>query len=366
MISFSSGWAMHAPALEALVASVYDPKAIQSARPQRAERGQRLGIRDGVGILYVQGTLTKRDSIFTTLFGGTTYETLRRDLQAAIDDPAIDAIALDVDSPGGEVAGCDELATAIYEARKKKPTAAYISGMGCSAAYWLTSAAERVVVSEAAMLGSIGVAVSYQNSTSADEKRGIRTVNFVSSQSPNKGHVPEKIQRMVDTLADVFVAHVAKHRGVSAQTVIEKFGKGGIEVGAKAVKAGMADAVGSFEGMLADLRRRPTPINVKPLSLASNALPMAPRFAAVTDSYVPSAQEQAKADAAEKARRTEAERIRLIFNSEAGQALPERAAYFAYETKMPAADAIEALKSEVIAASWKRATDFINDSRSWK
>ena len=360
MISFSSGWAMHTPALEALVASVTDPKALQSARPQRAERGERVGIRHGVGILPIQGTLTKRVSIFS----GATYETLRRDLQAALDNPKIHAIALDVDSPGGEVAGCDELATAIFDARKKKPTAAYISGMGCSAAYWLASAAERVVVSEAAMLGSIGVAVSYQNSTAADEKRGVRTVSFVSSQSPNKGHVPEKIQRMVDTLADVFVAHVAKHRGVSTQTVVEKFGKGGIEVGAKAVKAGMADAVGNFEGMLADLRRRPTPINVKPLSLASSAMLAVPRFAAVTDTYVPSAQEQAKADAAEKARQAEAERIRLIFNSDAGQALPERAAYFAYETKTPAAEAIEALKSEVIAAGWKKAAEFVNYMRS--
>ncbi len=355
---------MYAPALEALVASVTNPKALQSARPQRAERGQRLGIRDGVGILSIQGTLTKRDTIFTTIFGGTTYETLRRDLQAAIDDPKIHAIALDVDSPGGEVAGCDELAVAIYEARKKKPTAAYISGMGCSAAYWLASAAERVVVSEAAMLGSIGVAVNYQDTSAADEKRGVRTLNFVSSQSPNKGHVPEKIQRMVDSLADVFVAHVANHRGVTTQTVVEKFGKGGIEVGTKAVKAGMADAVGSFEGMLADLRRRPTPINVKPLSLASNALPVAPRFAAVTDSYVPSAQEQAKADAAEKARRAEAERIHFIFNSEAGLKLPDRAAFYAFETKKSAAEAIEAIKSEEIAAGWRKAMQLIQETRS--
>jgi ClpP class serine protease len=54
---------------------------------------------------------------------------------------------VNIDSPGGEVNGANELAQAIYDARGKKPIVAYVGGAGASAAYWVASAADRVVAS---------------------------------------------------------------------------------------------------------------------------------------------------------------------------------------------------------------------------
>ena len=97
------------------------PEALEGYRAQAAQRGERLSVRDGVGILRVEGPLFKRANILTEFCGATSYEVLRRDLQSALDNPDIKSILLAVDSPGGEANGCDELATAIYQARGVKP-----------------------------------------------------------------------------------------------------------------------------------------------------------------------------------------------------------------------------------------------------
>jgi len=81
----------------------------------------------------------------------------------------------------------------------------------------------------------------------------VKTHEIVSSVSPNKRPDPAtdvgrgQIQALVDELAGIFVGAVARNRGVTAEDVVQKFGRGGLLVGSSAVKAGMADSVGSFE-----------------------------------------------------------------------------------------------------------------------
>lgn len=264
-MAMSSPWAMLPEAVENLLtiaAREHDPQALEAYRAQRADRGERLGIRDNVAILNIEGPLFKRANLFVSFSGATSYEIVRRDLQAALDDKAVDAIILNIDSPGGEANGCDELASAIYAARDKKPITAYVSGMACSGAYWLAAATGRIVVSDAAVLGSIGVVYGVTDRKKADERNGISRVDFVSSQSPGKrpDHGTDdgkaRLQKFVDDLGDVFVSAVAKYRGVSKATVISEFGQGGVEVGANAVKRKMADQVGQFEATLSALSAR--------------------------------------------------------------------------------------------------------------
>jgi len=238
------------------------PEALEAYRSQRAPRGERMRMRDGVAILDVVGPMFKGANLMTELSGATSYDMLRRDLQAALDDPGISGIILSVDSPGGEAHGADQLAQAIYAARGPKPIWAYVGGMGCSAAYWIASAADRIVVSDLGTVGSIGAVISITDRRKADEARGVSRVEFVSSQSPGKR--PDvttdagraRVQKFVDDIGAVFVAAVAKHRGVSVQAVISKFGAGGVEIGANAVRAGMADEVGQFEAVLQQLAAR--------------------------------------------------------------------------------------------------------------
>ncbi|RWM29779.1 S49 family peptidase [Mesorhizobium sp.] len=266
-MAMSAPWAMLSEHVEQLLdiaarENQTTPEALEAYRAARADNGERLGIRGNVGILYAKGPMFKGANLMTAYSGATSYDMLRRDLQTALDAPSIEAIMLHIDSPGGEVSGCDELATAIYQARGRKPITAYISGTGCSGAYWLGAAADRIVVSDSAMVGSIGVVLGITDRKKADERSGISRLDFVSSQSPGKRPDVEtdagkaKVQKLVDDLGDVFVSAVAKYRGVSKSTVVSEFGQGGVEIGANAVKRKMVDEVGQFEATLRTLSAR--------------------------------------------------------------------------------------------------------------
>lgn len=265
----STAWAMPSADLKAMISIAsregdLSPEALQAYRASSLARAERAGVRDGVAVIGINGPLFRKANIFTNMSGATSYEQVRRDIQVALDDPSVTAILLDVDSPGGEVSGCGELANAIRAATATKPVHAYAGGLCASGALWVACAASRVTVDAAALVGSIGVVMSMTDSSAADEKRGVKRSEFVSSQSPGKRPDVEtdegraRLQATVDSLAAVFVSAIAKFRGVSDATVISKFGSGGVLVGAQAVAVGLVDGVGSFESALAGLRTAPS------------------------------------------------------------------------------------------------------------
>lgn len=211
--------------------------------------------RDGVAIIPVEGTITRYANFFTDFSGGATVDSLSRDFNAALNDPSVTAILFHVDSPGGEANGVNEFAQMIYDARGKKPMVAYVGGMAASAAYWIASAADQIIADKTALLGSIGVVATVPN----PDARNARSIEFVSSQSPRKRPNPNaesgraQIQMMVDDLAGVFIESVARNRKTTADDVEENFGRGAVFVGQKAVDAGLANDLGSFEQTLSNL-----------------------------------------------------------------------------------------------------------------
>lgn len=256
-------WAMEESALENLlmIASRQNevtPEALEAYRAKSLAGAERLQVRDKVAILNATGPMFKRANLMTALSGATSYDVLRRDLQAAA-DAGVTSLLMNVDSPGGEASGVNELAQAVYDMRDKMHIAAYVGGTGASAAYWLASAAHEIIADQTAMLGSIGVQVALSE---PGTKAGERRFKFVSSQSPLKNADPgteegaANIQATIDAMAQVFVETVARNRGVDTETVLSKFGKGGILVGQDAVNAGLADRMGSFESVLAELSAR--------------------------------------------------------------------------------------------------------------
>jgi ClpP class serine protease len=76
----------------------------------------------------------------------TGYDGIRQAFLTAMEDPDISGICLDIDSPGGEVAGCFDLVDVIYGARGKKPIHAILTESAYSAAYAIASAADRISV----------------------------------------------------------------------------------------------------------------------------------------------------------------------------------------------------------------------------
>lgn len=258
-VALNQPWAMQQEALQTLLAVAAregNPEAVQVAAGQKLAQTRQVSVRDGVALVPVLGPLFRRANLFTEISGATSVETLARDLNQAVGSSEVKAILLDVDSPGGQANGIGELAAIIQAAGKQKPVHCYIGGLGASAAYWLACAAQTISLAPTALVGSIGVIAAYR-------RRSEEQLTFVSSQSPRKDTDPETdegradIQSLLDELAGVFIADVARYRGVTESVVQNDFGRGGVLVGKKAVAAGMADRVSSLEATLRRLARSP-------------------------------------------------------------------------------------------------------------
>lgn len=216
-------------------------------------------VRDGVAVLSVSGVVSRHANLFQAICGGTSTEALAKQFNAALADHTIHSIALYVDSPGGEANGIHELAEMIYGARGKgKKIIAYVAGMGASAACWIATAADEVVIDATGSMGSIGVVQTMRFKKSESD---VETLEMVSAQSPLKRVDPRTkegkaiYQEQIDYMAEVFVGRVSTYRGVSRDTVVNDFGQGGMLMGQQAVDAGLADRLGSFEGVITELKK---------------------------------------------------------------------------------------------------------------
>lgn len=178
-------------------------EAVEAQLGRPLDGTRTVTVRDGVATIPLEGPIFRRAGLFAAISGGASVEDLGLDLTAALNEAAVSAILLNVDSPGGEVNGIAELAAMIRAAEAQKPVVAYISDLGASAAYWLASAAQEVVVASTALVGSIGVIATMPD----PRRRGDGEIQFVSSQSPRKAPDPttesgaDQLQAMVDALA---------------------------------------------------------------------------------------------------------------------------------------------------------------------
>jgi signal peptide peptidase SppA len=250
-------WAIQPEALDRIVTIAQGlgdgPEALQAKLGRPLDNTRAVTRRDATAIIPITGPIFRRANLLTEISGATSIETLARDFEQAAADPSIESIILEIDSPGGQVAGISEFAAHVRAATAGKRVVAYVSDLGASAAYWIAAAADEVVARDTARLGSIGVVM--QVSTGGKDN----AIKFISSQSPKKHAAPDSdmgrnaLQAEVDALAQVFIDAVAAYRGVEPETVIEQFGQGGVFVGQSAVDAGLADRLGSLESLIAEL-----------------------------------------------------------------------------------------------------------------
>lgn len=299
------------------IASIAERESEYSGNLQalEAKLGRPLGntmtasVRDGVAVIPIEGPMFRRANLMTAFSGASSYDVMALDLAQALADPMVDAVLLNIDSPGGEVNGASELAQMIASA--DKPVWAYVGGTGASAAYWIASAADKIIAADTAILGSIGVLAGY---TIRDGRPGERSITFISSQSPMKNASPEteagakQIQANVDALAQVFVATIAKNRSISETVVLESFGAGAVFVAAEAEKRGMIDGISTFEQTLQSLRQEIETMDYDDLTVAGLTENRADLVAAITASAIAGVEKvdqdalRAEGAAAERAR----------------------------------------------------------------
>lgn len=172
-----------------------------------------------VAIVPVYGVLAPRANLMSDMSGGTTFDRLSSLVRGAVSNPAIKTIVLDVDSPGGSVAGATEFAHELLAARAKKPIVAIAQYTMASAAYWLASCCTAVYAAPSAQVGSIGVFSVHEDITEALLQRGIKR-SFVSAGVGKVDGIEtltptaeQRLQGLVDQCYAAFVGDVVKGRG---------------------------------------------------------------------------------------------------------------------------------------------------------
>jgi len=238
----------------------------------------------GVGVLPIYGVLEHRLHAVSDASGGglIAAEGIASRLRAMNEDPRVSTIVLDMDSPGGSVAGIQELGDEI--AASAKPVVAVVNATAASAAYWLAAQAAEIVVTPSGRVGSIGVYLVHEDISKALEADGV-TPTIVSAGrnkvegnpfAPLTDEARATLQAEVDRYYDSFTKAVAKGRGVSAKVARgEQFGEGRMFGAAEAVERGMADSIGTLEETIARfqgggrVKRR----------ASAEALPVAPKAA---------------------------------------------------------------------------------------
>src|SRR5882672_5742517 len=182
----------------------------------------------GIATIPIQGTLAKNWGL-DPYSGMTGYDGIKAKLGAAYDDPDVTAILLDIDSPGGVVAGCMDLADLVYAVNAEKPVWSISNEQMCSAAFALGSQGSKLFTTRTADVGSVGVIWLYTNEQQAMEQEGVQVRVFKAGANKAEGNPYEplsdetaaRIQKTLDDMREIFIETVARGRGLSKKAVRE-------------------------------------------------------------------------------------------------------------------------------------------------
>ena len=205
----------------------------------------------GVAIIEAHGVFGQRMNVMSEISGGTSTEMLEAEVRGAIADPAVKAIMLHIDSPGGSVYGLQSLAATISEAKRSKPIVAQVDSLAASAAYWIASQCTEIVASPGSDVGSIGAYMLHEDVSEMLEAEGVKETLIYSGKYKVEGNPYEPLnddarefmQSRVDLVMRDFLAAVAEGRGKTVERVAEKFGQGRCVEAREALKAGMIDGI---------------------------------------------------------------------------------------------------------------------------
>ncbi|WP_371337476.1 S49 family peptidase [Klebsiella quasipneumoniae] len=208
-------------------------------RPYRVE--------NGVAVVPATGTLVHRLGALRPRSGMTGYDGITRNLQMAVSDSGVQAILLDIDSPGGQVAGAFDCADMISRISKQKPVYALAGDMACSAAMLIASACSRRFVTQTGRMGSIGVMMAHASYEEQLKQRGVDITLIYSGSHKVEGNpyeaLPEDVrgslQKKMDETRRLFVSKVAGYMGIPAAKIMDM--EAAVYDGAEAVASGLAD-----------------------------------------------------------------------------------------------------------------------------
>lgn len=297
----------------------------------------------GVAVLPIIGSLVHRAYGLAALSGISSYNRIARQISAAAKDPDVHAILLEVDSPGGEVAGLWDLADAIVAAREAKPVWAIANEAAYSAGYAIAAAAERVYMPRSAAAGSIGVVMLHVDESEKNRKAGVTyTPIFAGAHkvdyarfAPLSEAARTRAQAMIDDAYGMFVAHVVAHRPMSDADVRDT--EAMVFTAPEALERGLVDGIAGLDQTLSLLESASS----SSVRLAAQSSPGGNTMA---DNAPEAAFSQADLDTARNegiAAGRDAERTRIsgIINHAEAEGRATQAEHLAFSTNMDVEDA---------------------------
>lgn len=208
---------------EALYASWKD-QVVASFGMQPGQDQKPYAFANGVAVIPIHGMLVNR-------FGGswgwiTGYQYLTRMSLLADNDPEVEMIVYDVNSGGGEVAGCSETAAII--AGLEKPTMAIVDTRCYSAAYWLASQVDKLVSTPSGGAGSVGAMSMHVDVSEMMEQYGMKVTLMFAGKHKVDGNpyeklgaeVKERIEGELEEIRQEFAETVAAGRGIPVESVL--------------------------------------------------------------------------------------------------------------------------------------------------
>ena len=195
---------------------------------------------------------------------GTTdpVEDCLRQIRAARQDEAVEAILLEVDSPGGEVTAADEIhreLTLFRESREDRRITVLVHDMAASGGYYISLPADRIIAQPTALIGSIGVILQTLNIQGLSEKIGVTDTTIKSGKNKdllNPFHPvdPEHVkvlQDSVDATYDRFLDLVAQGRSLPKDEV-KPLADGRIFTAEEALRLKLIDGIGYWDEAMAE------------------------------------------------------------------------------------------------------------------
>lgn len=221
--------------------------ASQISASNKEEKG--YDVQNGIAIIPISGTLVHKHGYLKPTSGMTGYDGIRHNFQTALEDASVRAIAFDIDSPGGEVAGAFDLVDTIHEARGEKPMMAILSEFAYSAAYAIASAADVIAVPRTGGVGSVGVVAVHIDYSKALQESGLKVTMIqygkrktdAAEVKPLTDDARDRLQADVNAMGELFVETVARNRGIAASKVRNT--EASTFLGAAGVAVGFADRV---------------------------------------------------------------------------------------------------------------------------
>jgi len=263
-LDLSKPWAIHEGRARDLLKQADEFRAGLNDDSLGSDEQSFTSTQGNVRILKIFGPLLDRDSFWTSMGCGISYDSILREIESAKNDPAIEKVLMILDTPGGELGGLFELADYMVETDRLMPIYSHAMNSCCSAGYALASATRRITASGVSFVGGIGVIATLIDDRRAMQAMGYDQIVFVSSISPKKFSDPateegaKSIQVHIDAVGKIFLDFVAKRRSLPADTIQRDFGGGDVLLARDALKVGMIDGIINLRDLLKDLEN---PVN---------------------------------------------------------------------------------------------------------